>query len=103
MLRTGYPGLPRLLLLLVIWFGVLPLTASVQQGKVLFNGLPVPGATVTAVRDAKSVVAITDQQGFYSFPDLDDGTWKILVSMLGFDTQQQDVEVGPNAAVSQWE
>src|SRR5215469_5136354 len=100
---TAYLARKLLLVLLVLWLGALPLFASELHGQVLFNGLPVPGVTVTAVRDAKSLVTITDQRGAYSFADLEDGSWKISVSMLGFATQQQEVVVGPNAAGSQWE
>src|SRR5215469_2350714 len=103
MRRTAYLALTLLLVLLGLSLGALPLLASELHGQVLFNGLPVPGATVTAVRGEKSVVTITDQRGSYSFADLEDGSWKISVSMLGFASQQQDVDVGPNAAVSQWD
>ena len=35
--------------------------ASEYQGKVTFNGLPVPGATVEAVQGVKSFSTVTDQ------------------------------------------
>ena len=40
-------------------------TTGDQLGRVLFGGLPVPGATVTASRDTEQVVTVTDQQGGY--------------------------------------
>jgi len=81
-----------------------PLLASEHHGEVTFNGLPVPGAEVTATREGKSFVAISDQQGFYSFPDLTDGTWTFAVSMPGFASITQDVEVSSAvAAASKWE
>lgn len=91
------------MLLVLLACIAVPLSASEHHGQVTFNGLPVPGATVTAVRDGKTMVAVTDQQGFYSFPDLSDGTWKIEVSMLGFAALQQDVEIGPSATSPTWE
>jgi hypothetical protein len=48
-------------------------TASEYHGQVAFGGLPVPGATVTATQGERKFVAITDQQGIFSFPwQLDD-------------------------------
>jgi len=93
----------RLLLLVLFFLLALPLAASEHHGQVLFNGLPVPGATVTAVRDANRVVTVTNQEGFYSFSDLSDGVWKFEVSMFGFATEQQEMAVGQNALAPKWE
>jgi trimeric autotransporter adhesin len=62
-----------------------------QQGQVMFGGVPVPGATVTASQGDKKFVAVTDQQGTYSFSDLPDGPFTIQVEMLGFTTVKQEV------------
>ncbi len=51
--------------------------ASEYHGRVTFGGLPVPGATITATQDGQKIVAVSDQQGSYSFADLADGAWKI--------------------------
>jgi hypothetical protein len=67
--------------------------ASEYHGQVVFNGQPVPGATVTATQGAKEVVVTTDATGNYSFPDLADGTWTISVDMLCFEPVKQDVAV----------
>jgi len=80
-----------------------PLFASEHHGQVTFNGLPVPGVTVTVSQGDKSFVAITDQQGVYSFPDLTDGAWKVAVAMSGFASVNQDIEVGPNSTDPKWE
>ena len=79
------------------------LAAAEHHGQVTFNGLPVPGATITATRDSKKSVAISDQQGFYSFADLADGSWSIEVDMFGFATMRQDITVEPNAPAARWE
>lgn len=78
------------------------LTAAEYDGEITFNGLPVPGATVTATRDDQKVTTTTDPQGLYSFPDLKDGTWSIEVEMLGFALLKQDVVVGPNTLAATW-
>src|SRR6476619_2863686 len=76
---------------------------SDQLGRVVFGGLPVPGATVTASRDAKQVVTVTDQQGRYRLADLADGVWTIRVEMLGFVTASQDVTIASGGPPITWE
>jgi hypothetical protein len=90
-------------LLLSILLAVLGLQAAEHHGQVKFGGLPVPGATVTATQGDKKFVAVTDQQGDYSFPDLPDGTWTIQVEMLCFSTVKQDLASAPGAPGSDWE
>ncbi|MFB3826618.1 MAG: carboxypeptidase regulatory-like domain-containing protein [Bryobacteraceae bacterium] len=65
--------------------------------------MPVPGVTVTAARDGRTLGAITDQRGFYSFPDLADGNWTIQLDMSGFATVRQEVAVAPHAPAAKWE
>ena len=73
----------------VVFYILLLLTE--HHGQVIFNGVPVPGATVTATQGEKKFVAVTDQQGAYSFPDLADGPFTVEVQMLGFSTLKQEV------------
>ncbi len=77
--------------------------ASEYHGQVTLGGSPVPGAIVTATQNGKSVVAVSDTQGLYSFPDLADGTWSVQVEMTGFATLKEDVAVAPNASAGKWE
>ena len=72
-------------------------SASEYHGQVTFGGLPVPGATVTATRGNDKLVATTDQQGIFSFPDLADGSWTVTVEMQCFATIRQDVAIVPSA------
>jgi len=44
-----------------------------HHGQVMFAGFPVPGATVTAEQGDKKFIAITDQKGVYSFPEVAEG------------------------------
>src|SRR5437868_5236830 len=71
--------------------------ASEYHGEVTFNGTPVPGAVVTATQGGKTISAVTNDVGVYSFPDLADGTWTIQIQMTGFAPVKQDVAVAPNA------
>ena len=41
------------------------------HGLVTFEGLPVPGATVTVTQGGKKLVNVTDTQGFYSLSYVD--------------------------------
>ncbi len=77
--------------------------ASEYHGRVTFGGLPVPGATITATQGSQKIVAVSDQQGSYSFADLADGTWKIQVEMQCFSTIEQTVTIAPNVPAGSWE
>lgn len=77
--------------------------ASEYHGQVIFGGLPVPGATIKATRDTQTLVAVSDQQGNYSFAELADGTWKIQVEMQCFSTIEQTVTIAPNVPPGTWE
>src|SRR5436305_12610127 len=99
-----YPPMVRYLRLGVI-AGVLAfgLTASEHRGQVKFGGLPVPGATVTATKGDHKLVAVTDPQGVYMFPELADGVWDFQVEMLCFAPIKQEVAIAPNAPSPQWD
>src|SRR5690348_11291928 len=81
----------------------LPLTSSEHHGQVKFGGLPLPGATVTAVQGDKKFVAVTDPNGVYSFADLADGTWSFTIEMQVFAPLRQEVGIAPNAPSPEWE
>jgi hypothetical protein len=81
----------------------LTLTASEHHGQVQYGGLPIPGVTITATQADKKLVALTDPQGVYSFPDLPDGTWSFQIEMLCFSTIHQDVTITPTAPNPVWE
>jgi trimeric autotransporter adhesin len=88
---------------IVAWLGVLGLAASEHHGQVKFGGLPVPGATVTAIQSEKKFTAISGEQGSYSFANLPDGVWTIQVEMLCFAPIKQEVTVAPDAPASEWD
>jgi len=85
------------------WLMALPLSAAELKGQVNFGGLPVPGATVSASQADHNLVAVTDQQGKYSIPDLTDGVWTIQVEMLGFTPIKQDITVAAGIPASDWD
>lgn len=81
---------------------VLATTRAVAQdapalaGVVTFNGVGVPGVTVTAVRAGTRVATTTDLQGFYRLRGLDAGTWTIATALVGFATSTMDVTIPSN-------
>ena len=70
-----------------------PAFAADQLGQVLFNGVPVPGATVTASQGDKKVAATTDVDGIFHLGDLVAGVWTVTVEMLGFSPASREVTV----------
>jgi hypothetical protein len=83
--------------------GVRILAAVDHDGRVTFGGVPVPGATVTAVRGDVTRTTATDRQGIYHLADMPDGIWTIRVQMLGFATLSQDVTIAPGSPPATWE
>jgi len=79
--------------LLTCCFAATGVLAAEHHGSVKSAGLPVPGATVTAIKGDKKVVTTTDEQGTYSFPDLEDGAWTVEVEVPGFTSLSRTVNI----------
>ncbi len=88
------------LLCFALWLNALPLWAAEVHGQVNFGGLPLPGATVSASQGDKNFVAVADQNGTYSIPDLPDGAWTLKVEMLGFTPITKDLAVVTNSPIT---
>ena len=67
--------------------------AADHHGQVTFAGLPVPGATVTAIQGDTQRTTVTDQQGVYHLANLADGAWTIRIEMLGFAPLSQGITI----------
>src|SRR5262245_13656033 len=81
-----------------------PALAADHVGRVtLANGVPVPGARVTATQGANTLVTTTDTQGGYRFTGIADGAWSIQVDMIGLSAQKRDVTIAAGAAPAQWQ
>ncbi len=88
----------------LLWLSTaLPAMATPYDGKVTYNGMPVPGATVTAVQDGQKLTTVTDAGGVYQFANLKDGLWKIEVRMEFFATVHAQVTVGPKTPAGDWD
>ena len=79
------------------------MAAAEHTGRVVFHGVPIPGATITATQNGQQRVTVTDQDGVYRLPDLADGTWTVRVEMLGFATASQTITIAAGASASTWE
>jgi hypothetical protein len=64
-----------------------------HHGHVIFDGIPVPGATVTVTQGNRQFATITDLQGAYSFSELAEGPFTIHIEMLGFSTIKKAISV----------
>lgn len=93
----------RGLTLLVLLAASSAAIASEYHGLVTSGGLPVPGATVTVTQGTKKFAAVTDMQGFYSFPALADGSATVDIEMTGYAQIKQQVAIAPNIATGKWE
>ena len=58
--------------------------AEEYHGRVAVNGIPLPGATVTATQGSRTLTVTTDSQGLYQFPAIEAGEWRLHVDMQGF-------------------
>jgi hypothetical protein len=88
---------------LLFLLAAVSVVAAEHRGYVKFNGLPVPGVTVTATRGADTAVAVTDAEGAYFFSDLRDGQWMLSVQMQGFVEDKREVTVAPNTPAITWD
>jgi trimeric autotransporter adhesin len=77
--------------------------ASPYQGVVTFGGLPLPGVTVTATQNGKTLTAVTDENGAYKFDDLADGQWTIDVEMQCFEKIETQVTVAASMPAGAFE
>ena len=78
------------------------LAGGEHSGQVIFGGLPVPGATVTASAGDKKLVTATDEEGMFKLPDASEGVWTLKVEMLGFEMLTRDVTVTAAPQPSAW-
>jgi hypothetical protein len=96
--RVFLPGF-----VLLQWLTISLLMAAEYQGTVRSGGLPIPGAVVTATQGEKKLTTTTDEEGAYSFPELEDGNWTITVEMLGFGKISHPVTIAPSSASAEWD
>jgi trimeric autotransporter adhesin len=77
--------------------------ASDLEGRVLFSGLPVPGATISASLGDRRHTAFSDVAGAFRFAGLDDGVWALRVEMRGFVAIARDVALPYTGPPLAWE
>jgi len=77
--------------------------ASEYFGQVIFGGVAVPGASVTATQGDLRLTATTDAQGIFRLTEIADGPWSVSIEMRGFATLMREVMIGPDAQPAMWE
>ena len=99
-------GRPALLILLILTILCIP-TAATAQSNVLTgrawsgDGRPIEGALAELYPVSDSTLAVytlTNQLGFFSFRDLEPGTYALTVTRIGFQDYRDQVSVGADAA-----
>lgn len=76
--------------------------AAEYHGRVRYGGVPVPGATVTLTLGSTELRTVTDSQGFYEFPNVAEGTWKISIELRGFALVSNAVTIGATNEQGEW-
>ena len=77
--------------------------ASSYFGQISFGGLPVPGATITAIQGSTTIAVTSDEGGVFHFEDLPDGQWKIEITMPCFQPIDADVTIAPKMSAAKYE
>lgn len=90
----------RVCALILIFRAVMP--AAEQRGIVKFNGLPVPGASVTAVLGDRIAAAVTGPEGTYELTNLAEGEYRVQVEMPGFSVVSVQISVPDSVPVREW-
>ncbi len=96
--------LARTLMAFLLSTGALGVARATEYyGQVTFSGVPVPGATVTAVRGSKTISVTTDERGLYRFADLADGVWGIEIRLQLFQPIRSEVSVSADTTPGNFE
>ena len=78
------------------------LWAAEYHGRVRYEGVPVPGATVTLTQGSTELSTVTDSQGLYEFPKIDEGSWKVSIELRGFTPLSGTVNIGATNDQGEW-
>src|SRR5262245_37899480 len=89
--------IPALLVVAVFTVAAVSVRAAEHSGRVTFNGVAVPGATVIATRGDQREQTVTDEEGRYRFADLAEGEWSVAIEMFGFAAVSGVVTAGSEA------
>ncbi|MGE0592432.1 MAG: carboxypeptidase regulatory-like domain-containing protein [Vicinamibacterales bacterium] len=67
--------------------------AADLAGRLTLGEQPVPGAIVAASRDDERRMTSSDEEGRFRFTGLAEGEWTLTITMQGFSTRQERVQV----------
>src|SRR5215831_6013974 len=63
------------------------------SGRVTFNGVGVPGATITVSRGDRALATLTTDDGSFRIANLDPGAWTLRVEMRGFVPVSREITI----------
>ena len=100
----------RIWALILVLVTAQPTFAADYFGQVTFNGLPVPGATVTATAQtppgagpsaplgaATKASTTTNEDGIYHLADLAEGVWTLTIELFGFAPITREIVIPTTA------
>ncbi|HEX5283401.1 MAG TPA: carboxypeptidase regulatory-like domain-containing protein [Bryocella sp.] len=76
--------------------------AAEYHGRVRYDGVAVPGATVTLTQGSTELSTVTDSQGLYEFPRIAEGSWKIKIELRGFTPFNGNVTINSTNDQGEW-
>ena len=93
---------PKLTYFLLFPLLLTPLWAVQQSGSVRSGGLPIPGATITAIQGEQKIVTTTDDAGQYTFNNLPAGQWTLQVEIFGFTPARRELSIDDKPSTIDW-
>ena len=98
------PTVTRCASILLLYASVVGSAAFAQEhrGRVLVDGTPLPGVSVTASQNDRTLTTVTNVKGGFQFLSLTAGDWRLHFEMQGFkavDTTVTIPETTPSAVV----
>lgn len=83
----------RATLALTLLLAAVPLEARRDDvaGRVVFNGIGVPGAAVTLANADRTLTTATKDDGGFAFTSVTEGTWTLRVQMRGFVVESRAI------------
>jgi hypothetical protein len=73
-----------------------------QTGIVRSAGIPIPGATVTAVQGDRKLTTVTGEDGRYVFEGMTAGEWQVEIETFGFVKASKPITIAATRVNTEW-
>lgn len=74
---------------------------SLVSGKITYKSSPIKGVRVTIEGDKMTIITISDDAGFYSIKNVPIGSYKMIVSKIGYQTKELNLDIKENTELQQ--